>query len=113
MTIHQGDAFQQNFTLTSKTTRAPVGDITGWTFEAQFRVELGDEVALATLTSENGGFAVIDGPNARLQMIVTAEQTATFPVGKVVFDVLRTDVVPGPVWYFGGHAKVKRPVTRP
>jgi hypothetical protein len=109
MTTYQGTYKAYPFRMTSKTSGSP--DISSWTFHAKIRDKLTSAVLL-DLTSANGGVVVTDGLNGRLELRMTAVQTATLPVARLLFDVLRTDAVPGPVWLFGGAFKVKTPVTR-
>jgi hypothetical protein len=71
-----------------------------------------DTETLLELTTANGGLVVIDGPTGEIAMRITAEQSAELPVARVVFDVLRTDASPGPLWIFGGKFAIKEPVTR-
>lgn len=105
MAIYQGAIYTKVFQLPG------VGDITGWEFKSQFRTRLDGEVLLE-LTTGNGGWTVIDGPNAYIKMSILADQSEDLPVGKIIFDVERTDIDPGPVWLFSGKVPVKQPVTR-
>jgi hypothetical protein len=109
MPVYRGTYYTVGFTF--KDSDDAVIDITGWTFESDIKENRADTTALVNLTTANGGFAVTDGPNGRLEMRMTAVQTALLPVGRMVFDVLRTDPANGPVYYFGGSFKVKTPVT--
>jgi hypothetical protein len=108
--VYQGTAYTLNFTFEDDDD--VVIDITGWTFAADIKDTRADETALVSLTTANGGFTVTDGPNGRLEMVLTAEQTDLLPEGGMVFDLLRTDSDPGPVYYLGGSFRVKRPVTQ-
>lgn len=109
MAIYQGTKFEANFTLTDGDGDAL--NISGWTFEAHFRDDLDDTETLVELTSAAEDFEILSAADGRLQMTIAAADTADFPLGKVVFDVLRTDDG-DPVWLFGGSVKVKKPVTR-
>lgn len=111
MPVYQGTAFTQTFVIKNAATETPI-DVSGWEFQVQLRDRTDDEDFLVELTTDNGGFVVTDGPNGEITMLLTAEQTLLLPVAKIVFDVLRTDVSPGPVWVFGGRFRVKQPVTR-
>lgn len=108
--VYQKTAYTLNFTF--KDDNEVVIDITGWQFASHIKDARADATALVTLTTANGGFVVTDGPNGRLDMILTAAQTNLLPVGSMVFDLLRTDSSPGPVYYLGGDFRVKRPVTQ-
>lgn len=109
MAIYQGAAFTVTFALSQNGT--PI-DISGWTFESDFRDNVRDTDELVTLTTANGGWSIADAANGLVSMILLESQTEDFPLGRVVFDVMRTDVSPGPVRLFGGSIKVKQPVTR-
>lgn len=108
--VYQGTAYTLNFTF--EDDDEVVIDITGWTFATDIKDSRSDDAALVSLTTANGGFVVTDGPNGRLDMIITAAQTDLLPEGSMVFDLLRTDSSPGPVYYLGGSFRVKRPVTQ-
>ncbi|HLL28968.1 MAG TPA: hypothetical protein VKT73_15130 [Xanthobacteraceae bacterium] len=105
----QGSYFSAEFTITDGTN--PI-DITGWTFDAQFRARVTDDQILLELTTANTGFQMIDAPNGRFRIQMTEEQTENLPEGKLVFDIMRTDLSPGPRWLCSGKLKVKKPVTR-
>lgn len=109
MPAFQGTYYTRTFALKQDGVAI---DISGWTFEAQVRYQVDDDEALLTLTTANGGVVTIDGSSGRLALAITADQTAALPEGRVVFDVLRTDADPGPLWQFGGQFIVKQPVTR-
>lgn len=110
MAVYQGTYFAQAFIIRDADTEAAI-DITTWTFESDLR-DRNDSAVLLTLTTANGGWAITDAPNGVVEMRITAAQTEALPVAKLVFDVLRTDVSPGPVWLFAGKFSVRRPVTR-
>lgn len=111
MPVYQGTYYSRGFLFKNSTTSDPI-DITNWAFECMVRDRLDSVDALLTLTSLNGGFTVVDGPTGSALLAMTADQTALLPVGRMHFDVLRTDIVPGPTWQFGGRFPVKKPVTR-
>ena len=111
MAAYQGTAYTIPFTFRSTVDQTPI-DITGWTFESDIRDNRDDEPELLNLTNANGGFVITDAAFGRVEMRLTAAQTAALNVGKYVFDILRTDVDPGPVYILGGTFKVKKPVTR-
>ena len=110
MAAYQGTFYSKTFIFKDSETLVPL-DISTWTFESTLRDRL-DTAELLTLTTANGGWTVIDGPNGEAELRITAVQTAALPVAKLVFDVLRTDPDPGPIWLFAGRFSVKRPVTR-
>jgi hypothetical protein len=109
MAAYQGTYYTKTFAF--KDSDGVAVDITGWEFSADLRDRL-DTEELLTLTTANGGFAVTDGAAGLMVMSITADLTADLPVGTLVFDVLRTDISPGPVWLFAGKFKVRQPVTR-
>ena len=111
MSLYQGTHYSRTFILTDKATGA-VLDISGWTFQAMFRDALDDATEIVELTTANTGFTSTAPATGALVMDITAVQSALFPLGKVVFDVLRTDPTDGPVWLFGGRLPVKKAVTR-
>lgn len=110
MPVYRGTYYVKQFTFTDATTEDPI-DISNWEFSSDLR-DRNDTEELLNLTTANGGWAVTDGPNGVCEMRITADLTAELPVAKLVFDVLRTDVSPGPVWLFAGRFSVKEPVTR-
>ena len=109
MPIYQGAAYQLNFTWEDD-DGLPI-DVSDWEFAAHIKDARADTTALVSLTTANGGFSVTDGPGGRFQMVLTAEQTESLPVGGMVFDVLRTDADPGPTFLMSGSFRVKLPVT--
>ena len=111
MAAYQGTYYAISIKLKSSADGEFV-DVTGWEFKADIRLDRRDTETLLELTTSNGGFVVTDGPGGKFEFRLTAEQTAALPLGKLVFDVLRTDVDPGPVYVFGASFRVKQPVTR-
>ena len=111
MAAYQGTYYAVPFQLLDD-AGAPVADITAWQLSADIRDNKTDTAELLSLTTANGGLAVTNGPQARFELRITAVQTALLPLGRMVFDVLRTDASPGPVYLFGGSFPVKQPVTR-
>lgn len=111
MPAYQGTYYARGLIFIDADTELPV-DISGQTFEADVRDEIADTTTLLTLNTDNGGLVVTDGAAGRLEIRITAEQTEELPVGRMVFDILRTDASPGPIWMVGGSFKVKQPVTR-
>lgn len=111
MTIHRGTVWSQVFQLKNKTTGVPF-DISSWTFKAEFQKNVSDDVALVSLTSANNGFSIVDGPNGRFRMVIDDSETSVLPIGRIVFDVWRTDQLDGPRFLFRGHLRVKESVNR-
>lgn len=109
MAVYQGTYYAKSFLL--KHSDGTAYDVSGWTFQCQLRDRV-DTVSLLELTTANGGFVVVDGPTGEVSLRITAVQSALLPVARLVFDVLRTNASPGPVWQFGGKLSVRRPVTR-
>lgn len=110
MPIYRGTYFARGLRL--KDSDGVAINIAGWTFTMQIRHHLADEPPLLTLTTDEGGLVVTDGALGRFELRVTEDQSITLPVGRYLFDVLRTDAEQGSVWLFGGKLKVKQPVTR-
>jgi len=110
MATYQGTFYAVIFKILDRDGN-PV-NLTGWTFRAMIRVTVEDTDPLLELTTANGGFLIVDAANGRVQMQILAAQTDDLPEGRLVFDVERTDLSPGPIWEFGGRIKVKQPVTR-
>lgn len=111
MAAYQGTYYAIAFQLLDS-AGDPYADITSWEFSADIRDNRTDSTEELSLTTANGGFVVTSGANAQFEMRMTAAQTLSLPTGRMVFDVLRTDASPGPVYLFGGSFKVKQPVTR-
>jgi hypothetical protein len=117
MTVFQSGYYSKGFTFTQASNGAAL-NITGWTFHAQFRTSLTDPTVQLDLTTANGGFAVTDGVNGRVELRITKTQAALLPKGKLVFDVFRTDAGAAPngtdpVFQFSGSLQVGQAVTRP
>lgn len=110
MAAYQGTYYTAQFQLANSDGSAI--NISGWTFEAEFRVQLSDVAPLLTLTTANTGFSIVNASTGVFQMAITSVQTLALPTGGVLFDVLRTDASPGPLYLFGGRLRVKEPVTR-
>jgi hypothetical protein len=112
MSIYRGAAWSQGFVLKYKSSGLPI-NISAWTFRAEFQVKASDAVALVQLTTSNGGITITDGANGKFTMSMTgggvAGQTDGLPLGRIVFDVVRTDTEPspGPTYLFGGTVRVK------
>lgn len=111
MPLYQGTHYTSNFSIKDRDSGLAL-NITGWLFRTMFRDSLGDVDEVLELTSANSGFTITDGAGGLFTMDITAAQSLTFPLGTVVFDVLRTDIADGPVWLFGGKLPVRRAVTR-
>lgn len=109
MAAFQGTYYAQYFTVKSDGVAV---NITGWTFRAMIRRQLDDEEELVELTTANGGLTITDAANGRVRFALTAAQTELLPVGRVVFDLMRTDPANGPLILCSGKFRVKQPVTR-
>jgi hypothetical protein len=110
MPAYQGTYYVKQLTFTDSAGDAV--DISSYEFEMDIRDQADDSASLVTLTTANGGLVVTDGPAGELEIRITAVNTLLLPVGKMVFDILRTDSSPGPTWMVGGSFKVKQPITR-
>lgn len=113
MPCFQGTRYTRNFAFKYCSTNAPI-DITSWLFRGMIRDNREDPVPLVELTSENGGFSIVDGTNGRLQFTLSPAQTAALPIGRMMFDVERTDLLmsEGPIWLFEASFQTKKPITR-
>ncbi len=109
--IYQGTYFTQTFIIKSAEVITPI-DIANWSFRMHLRDSKDDVVPLLELTTGNGGIITLDGIAGSFYMVITAVQSLGLPLGTLVFDILRTNDPPGPVWLFGGRIKVRKPVTR-
>lgn len=109
MAIFKGHHYTATFTLEDDAGAAI--DITGFTFEADFRQNIDDEEPAFTLTTGDG-FTTLDAPAGRLQMDITAARTEMLELGRVLFDVTHANASPGPDWMFRCSVKVKQSVTR-
>jgi hypothetical protein len=87
-------------------------DITDWEFRAMLRKSPTASEVLAELTTLDGGFVTVDGPNGRFGMVFDDSLTAILPASRIFFDVLYNNAPDGPVWLFGGSFSVKTPITR-
>ena len=113
MPCFQGTLYVRTFQLRSCSTNLPI-DISNWTFRSMIRNEREDEIPLVELSTLQGGVTVLDGPNGRMQFKLVDDETLILPLGRVKFDVERTDFDPiqGPIWLFEASFLVKRPITR-
>lgn len=110
MTVWVGNYTAYSFVIRHKSTCDPI-DVTGWEFQADIKSKREDEIPLLSLSTDNGGFEVINGEEGRFEMRISAAQSEDLPLGKLLFDVRRVSIVPGPVWLFGGSFLVKTPIT--
>lgn len=81
--IEQGATLRQPFIWLAG--GAPV-NLTGWTGRMQIRQDVTSSIALATLSTANGGI-VIDGPSGKFSMYMTAAQTAALSFDTAVYDL--------------------------
>lgn len=80
ITIYQGATFRHSFTWKSGPTEVsalPV-DLTGCVARAQVRETHGSAVAIATLTTENGG-VILGGATGTITLYLSAATTTAFP----------------------------------
>lgn len=111
MPVYQGTTVTKYINLKDRETDDYL-DVSTWMLRAQLRRQPGSVDYLAELTTENGGFVIVDGVNGRIAMVLDDTLTDDLPVGRVHFDVLRMDASEGPLWVFGGSFIVKQPITR-
>lgn len=79
-------------------------------WRAQVRTSVEAPVALAELTTSNGGIVRID--DNTIEMVLPGSATVGLRGGSVVFDLVRTDVDPDRHIGFAFAADVRLPVTR-
>lgn len=108
----QGTRYTRNFRLRYCSSGNPI-DISAWTFRGMIRDNRDDVTPLAELTTANGGFTVINGLGGQLQFTISPAQSILLPIGRVMMDVLRTDLtLEGPIWVFEATFQVRKPITR-
>lgn len=111
MAIYQGTTSTKYLNIKDYTTKLPI-DVSGWELRAQLKRAPQTDTYYHELTTANGGFVIVDAVNGRIALYLDDEVTSLLPVGRIHFDVLRTDTVDGPQWMFGGSFMVKQPTTR-
>lgn len=79
-------------------------------FLAHLRTTPSSDQVLAVVASDTGGFMRIN--DREMDLVLSAEQTATLPLGRVVLDIIRTDL--NPLQHLGLFLElpVLQPVTR-
>lgn len=82
----------------------------GATFTAQVRRTADAEEALATLTTAAGKIVRVD--NTSIEIVLDGAVTEDWPAGKVVMDVVRTDLTEKIHLGFDLEIPVKRSITR-
>lgn len=110
MPVFQGTRYTRNFRMTSCSTGLPV-DISGWKFRSMIRDNRDDLAPLVELTTDNGGWLVVNAEEGRMQMTLSPMQTSSLPVGRMMMDVERVDLV-DPIWLFEVTFQSKTPITR-
>lgn len=84
--ISAGYRWRQRVIVTADEPVFPVGS----TFRAQVRAKPNaPDPALATLTTANGGIVRVDDDT--IDLVISGDVTADFPVGSVFLDLVRTD----------------------
>lgn len=85
-TIDQGATWSTLFTL-KNSDDTPV-DLTGYTARMQARLNYNSATALLSLTSPSGGISFPDATEGKIQVVVSATQTAALPAGvTMVYDL--------------------------
>ena len=79
-------------------------------FVAQIRVSPSSNAVLADISSAAGGFERIS--DTELELVLSPAETAALPLGRVVLDIVRTDLTP--LLHLGVFLElpVMQPVTR-
>lgn len=120
--IFRGKSFSHTFTITDATS-GDAEDISAWTFSAQGRLKIDDELSLIDMTSGNGRLAFnTDGTDGLLDMLLTEGDTEDIflalpdqPIAphlkfNMIFDVIRTN---GPdVFLFRAKVPLETSITR-
>jgi hypothetical protein len=112
MPIWRGTHYSRVFTFEDS---AGAIDITGWEFLSQIRAQRGDADPLLVVDSSsltNTNWTIEDAVAGKLRLNIDHDDTLLLTSTKIIFDVLRTDVDPGPIWLFEATVPVKDPVTR-
>lgn len=110
MAVMQG-TYVQKYINMKNSDGTPI-DITGWQLRSSLRQHPTAPNVLAELTTENGGFVLVDPVNGRMAFTLDETVTEALPTGRIHFDVLHENAPEGPVWIFGGSFIVQQPVTR-
>lgn len=84
--------------------------VEGARYTGHLRLKPSDPTLLAELSSANGGVAHIT--DTVLELSLTPAQTAVLPTGRVVLDLVRTDLEPDLHLGFLIEVPVMRPITR-
>jgi hypothetical protein len=82
----------------------------GCSLTAQVRAKVSASAAIATLTTANGGLALVS--DTIVEITIPPAATADLPPGSVVMDLVRTDLDPDRHLNFTLEIPVIRPVTR-
>lgn len=82
----------------------------GAQFTAQVRANANDEVALATLTTAAGNIIRVDSTS--IEIVLPGTASVNWSAGKVVMDVIRTDLTQKVHLGFDLEIPVKRSITR-
>jgi hypothetical protein len=109
MAVLQGTYYSQILAFTDENDLSI--DITGYTFEADFRTSVTSGTTLFTLTSGDG-LDISDAVDGELQLALSAERTDMLPAGRVVADIHHLNASPGPVFLCRLSFLVKKSVTR-
>ena len=92
--ITRGSFYMKEFRW--RTTAGTPIDISGLSFEAQFRESYASDSPILTLTTEAGGFQITNGPDGRFRMFMTLAQTRLFVVpldARKITDIPKKDFV--------------------
>lgn len=106
--IEQGATFQ--IPIVYKEDDAPV-NLTGAIVKSQFREKVSHNTPLISLGSDSGGI-VLDGPNGKITMTITAAQTGALKVYAGVWDMIVTFTNGEVIRILNGSFEVSRGVTR-
>ena len=101
--IYRGTYFERIIEMRDED--GAVINIDGWEFEASVKGEDGTEVIDAS--SATGEFSIESAADGELKFSLTAVQTGALTTDLIKFDVVRTDISPGPVQMFALEIDVR------
>lgn len=110
MAVYQGTGYSKDFYIS--TIEGGPTDISSWQLQTHIRDSVNDDAYLVELTTENGGWVIVDGGAGHLRMVLTDDDTNDLVEGWVVGDLMRVNATNGPSRVFGFRIRVKKPVTR-
>lgn len=108
--VFEGPAIIVGYAYTLQIEAASAIFPEGSAFTAQVRSAVTSETVLTTLTTAGGGLVRVS--DTALEIKIGASATGQMPIGRVIVDVIRTDVEPDQHMSFFLEIPVMQPVTR-